>query len=573
MAARPAILTIDDDPEVLRAIERDLRRQYGERYRVLRAESGTVALTVLEQLKRRGDPVALMLADQRMPAMTGIEFLEQAMAAAPTAKRVLLTAYADTDAAIGAINKVRIHYYLMKPWDPPEQNLYPFLDDLLDDWQANYRPPFEGIRVIGNRWNPRSHNLRDFLGRNLVPFRWMDLDVSAEARDLLALLERPVAGATDAAPAAAVLPAPTLTPPVVAFPDGSALADPDLVTLAERIGLRTRAERPFYDLVVAGAGPAGLAAAVYGASEGLKTLLVEREAPGGQAGTSSNIENYLGFPVGLTGADLARRAVAQARRFGAEILTPAECQSVRLNGAYRVLTLTNGNEISTRVLLVATGVQYRKLDLPGADELAGSGIYYGASLTEALSAKGEELFIVGGGNSAGQAAVYFSQYAKTVTILVRGRSLAQGMSQYLVDQIGAISNISVMTGTEITGVGGSGHLESITIQCEGTGGRSVRTLPANSLFVFIGAVPRTDWLGTALSRDEFGFIYTGPDLPQDGGRIPGWPLERAPFLLETNIPGIFSAGDVRHQSVKRVASAVGEGSIAVQFTHRYLAET
>ena len=574
MAARPAILTVDDDPEVLRAIERDLRRQYGERYRVLRAESGAVALTVLEQLKRRGDPIALMLADQRMPAMTGIEFLEQAMAAAPAAKRVLLTAYADTDAAIGAINKVRIHYYLMKPWDPPEQNLYPYLDDLLDDWQANYRPPFEGIRVIGNRWNPRSHNLRDFLGRNLVPFRWMDLDASAEARDLLALLERPVAAASDAAPSAAAPAAPTLTPPVVAFPDGSALSDPDLVTLAERIGLRTRAERPFYDLVVVGAGPAGLAAAVYGASEGLKTLIVEREAPGGQAGTSSNIENYLGFPAGLTGSDLARRAVAQARRFGAEILTPAECQSVRLNGAYRVLTMSNGNEISTRVLLVATGVQYRKLDVPGAEALAGSGIYYGASLTEALSAKGEELFIVGGGNSAGQAAVYFSQYAKTVTILVRGRSLAEGMSQYLVDQIGAISNITV-DDRHADHRRGRDRPFSSRSPSSARAPAADRCGPSRPtrLFVFIGAVPRTDWLGTTLSRDEFGFIYTGPDLPQDGGRIPGWPLERAPFLLETNIPGIFSAGDVRHQSVKRVASAVGEGSIAVQFTHCYLAET
>ena len=371
MAARPAIVTVDDDPEVLRAIERDLRRKYGEQYRVLRADSGATALTLLEQLKRRGDPVALLLADQRMPGMTGIEFLEQAMAVAPAAKRVLLTAYADTDAAIGAINKVRIHYYLMKPWDPPEQNLYPYLDDLLDDWQGNYRPPFEGIRVIGNRWNPRSHSLRDFLGRNLVPFRWLDLDTSAEARDLLALLERPAAAAGDAgSPAPAET---TLTPPVVAFPDGSALADPEIVALAERIGLRTRAELPFYDLVVVGAGPAGLAAAVYGASEGLKTLLVEREAPGGQAGTSSNIENYLGFPTGLTGADLARRAVAQARKFGAEILTPAECKSVRLNGTYRVLTLTNGTEISSRVLLVATGVQYRKLDIPGADALAGAG--------------------------------------------------------------------------------------------------------------------------------------------------------------------------------------------------------
>ena len=571
MAARPVLLTVDDDPEVLRAVERDLRRRYGEHYRVLRAESGATALELLEQLKLRGDPVALLLADQRMPGMTGVEFLEHAMAVAPAAKRVLLTAYADTDAAISAINKVRIHYYLMKPWDPPEQNLYPYLGDLLDDWQATYRPPFEGIRVIGNRWSPKAHTVRDFLGRNLTPFRWLDLDVSAEARDLLAALE----GSTAPAPASGSERAMvrTLTPPVVVFPDGSALPDPDLVTLAERIGLRTRAERPFYDLVVVGAGPAGLAAAVYGASEGLKTLLVEREAPGGQAGTSSNIENYLGFPAGLTGADLARRAVTQARKFGAEILTPAECRSVRTDGPYRVLDMGDGSEISSRVLLVATGVQYRKLDVPGAEALAGSGIYYGASLSEALACRNEEVFIVGGGNSAGQAAVYFAQYAKRVTILVRGRGLNESMSQYLIDQITAIPNVVVMTHTRVVGVEGSDRLEAIMVVCESPAGRSERKLPATSMFVFIGAVPRTEWLAGDVKRDEFGFIYTGPDLPRDGNRIPGWPLERDPFLLETNVPGIFSAGDVRHQSVKRVASAVGEGSIAVQFTHRYLAES
>lgn len=571
MAARPVLLTVDDDPEVLRAVERDLRRRYGEHYRVLRAESGATALTLLEQLKLRGDPVALLLADQRMPGMTGVEFLERAMAVVPGAKRVLLTAYADTDAAISAINTVRIHYYLMKPWDPPEQNLYPYLSDLLDDWQAAYRPPFEGIRVIGNRWSPKAHTLRDFLGRNLMPFRWLDLDVSAEARDLLAALEAS-SGATPVA-AGDNATARTLTPPVVVFPDGSALPDPDLVTLAERIGLRTRAERPFYDLVVVGAGPAGLAAAVYGASEGLKTLLVEREAPGGQAGTSSNIENYLGFPAGLTGADLARRAVAQARKFGAEILTPAECRSVRADGPYRVLTMGDGSEISSHVLLVATGVQYRKLDIPGADVLAGCGIYYGASLSEAMSCRDEEVFIVGGGNSAGQAAVFFAQYARNVTILVRGGGLSESMSQYLIDQIAAVPNITVMTGTRVVAVEGSNRLESITIVCESPSGRSERKLAATSMFVFIGAVPRTDWIGAEVKRDEFGFIYTGPDLPRDDNRIPGWQLERDPFLLETNVPGIFCAGDVRHQSVKRVASAVGEGSIAVQFTHRYLAES
>ena len=553
MTARPVLLTVDDDPDVLRAIERDLRRQYGERYRVLRAESGAAALSVLEQLKRRGDPVALLLVDQRMPEMTGVELLERTMTIVPTAKRVLLTAYADTDAAIKAINAARIQYYLTKPWDPPEQNLYPYLNDVLEDWQANYRPPFEGIRVLGNRWAPRSHEIRDFLGRNLIPFQWHDLDSSAEARDLLATL-----GSEGK----------TLTPPVVVFPDGTALPDPDLIALAERIGLKTRAEKPFYDLVVAGGGPAGLAAAVYGASEGLKTLLVEREAPGGQAGTSSNIENYLGFPAGLTGADLARRAVMQARKFGAEILTPQDVRRVRSDGSYRVLTLSDGSEVSTRVLLVATGVSYRKLDVPGSEGLTGAGLYYGASLTEAMSCRDEDVFIVGGGNSAGQAAVFFAQYARHVTMLVRDGNLAACMSQYLVDQIKAIGNIEVMTRTQVVAVGGDGHLERITIACDA----NEQTVPATSMFVFIGAAPRTEWISDAVLCDEFGFILTGPDLPRVDGKLRKWPLDRDPFLLETCVPGIFCAGDVRHQSVKRVASAVGEGSIAVQFTHRYLAE-
>jgi len=557
------LLTVDDDPEVLRAVERDLRRKYGEQYRVLRADSGKTALELLEELKRRGDPVALILADQRMPEMTGVELLERAMTLAPGAKRVLLTAYADTDAAIQAINKVRIHYYLMKPWDPPEQNLYPYLNDLLDDWQATYRPPFEGIRIIGNRWSPPAHRVREFLGRNTIPFQWLDLDTSGEARDLLAMLAQPKAESREHEPDGH-----TLTPPVVLFPDGSYLADPELGDLAQHIGLRTRAERPFYDLLVVGGGPAGLAAAVYGASEGLKTLLVEREAPGGQAGTSSNIENYLGFPTGLTGADLARRAVAQARKFGAELLTPQDVRGVRTQGPYRVLTLGDGSEVSSRVLLVATGVQYRKLDVPGSDALTGRGVYYGAALTEALSCRDEDIYIVGGGNSAGQAAVYFAQYARSVTIVCRGDRLEESMSQYLIDQLHAVRNISVLTRTRVTAVEGDGHLERVTLAC----GSETRTVPAASLFVFIGAVPRTDWLGDLVERDEHGFILTGPDLPRLEGHVKGWSLPRDPYLLETNVPGILCAGDVRHQSVKRVASAVGEGSIAVQFTHRYLAD-
>ena len=553
--AKPILLTVDDDPEVLRAVERDLRQKYGGEFRVMRADSGTTALTTLERLKLRGDPVALLLADQRMPQMTGVEFLERAMAIVPDAKRVLLTAYADTDAAIRAINTVRIHYYLMKPWDPPEQNLYPFLTDLLDDWRANYRPPFEGIRVIGPRWSPRTHVVREFLGRNLVPFRWMDVEASEEARNLVATL----AGEGAARPPL----------PLVLFPDGTYLANPEPRALAERVGLRTRAEQPFYDLVVVGAGPAGLAAAVYGASEGLRTVLVEREAPGGQAGTSSRIENYLGFPTGLTGSDLTRRAVAQARKFGAEILTPQEVTRARIDGPYRVITLGDGSELVSRALLVATGVSYRKLDVPGADQLTGAGLYYGASQTEALSCRDEDVYIVGAGNSAGQAAMHFAQYARRVTILVRGAGLGESMSQYLIDQIRATDNIEVQLRTRVVEVGGDGHLETVTLEyADGTR----RTAPASSVFVFIGAAPRTDWLAGVVERDEHGFILTGPDLLHEGKHPKGWTIKRDPYLLETNVPGIFVAGDVRHQSIKRCASAIGEGSIAVQFTHRYLAE-
>jgi len=550
---KPVMLSVDDDPEVVRAVERDLRRRYGHEYRVLRAESGSAALELLERLKLRGDPVALILSDQRMPEMTGVEFLAKARALAPDARRVLLTAYADTDAAIRAINQVRIHYYLMKPWDPPEQELYPYLDDLLEDWRSIWRrPSVDGLRVIGNRWSPRAHAIRDFLGRNLVPFRWLDLDVSPEAVELLDALGGPE----------------RVTLPAVLFPDGEHLTDPDLRALGERIGLRTRAEKPFYDLVVVGGGPAGLAAGVYGASEGLRTLLIEREAPGGQAGTSSNIENYLGFPVGLTGADLARRAVAQARRFGVEILTPQEATGVRTEGPYRVVSLSDGSEVSCRVLLVTTGVAYRRLDVPGADALTGAGIYYGAAMTEALSCQDEDIYIIGAGNSAGQAAMHFSRYARQVTLLCRDQSLDATMSRYLVDQLAGIDNVTTLTGTRVAAVAGDGRLAAITLVCDA----EERTVPASSLFVFIGAEPRTDWLGGAVARDELGFVLTGPDLPRRDGRPRGWPLDRDPYLLETSMPGVFAAGDVRHQSVKRVASAVGEGSIAVQFTHRFLAE-
>ena len=554
--AKPILLSVDDDPEVSRAVERDLRRKFGGDYRVMRAESGPAALDALEKLTLRGDQVALLLVDQRMPVMTGVEFLERALKIYPKAKRVLLTAYADTDAAIKAINAVRIDYYLIKPWDPPEQNLYPFLMDLLEDWKAANRPAFEGIRVVGHRWSPQSHALREFLGRNMIPYQWIDLDASGEGPGLV-----------DRAAQAAGGERPKL--PLVLFSDGAQLADPDPAAVAERVGLRTRAERPFYDLAVVGAGPAGLAAAVYGASEGLKTIVIEREAPGGQAGTSSRIENYLGFPAGLSGADLTRRGVAQARKFGAEILNPQEVKGVRIDGQYRVLTLGDGSEITAKVLVVATGVSYRMLDIPGGEGLTGAGMYYGASTAEAINCKGEDVYIVGGGNSAGQAAMYFSQYARQITILVRGAGLGATMSQYLIDQITETPNIRVEPRTQVVSVTGNDHLECITVECADSQ-RQVRQ--TSSLFVFIGAAPRTDFLGDCVIRDKNGFIMTGPDLIVNGKRPAGWPLDRDPFLLEASVPGIFCAGDVRHQSIKRVASAVGEGSIAVQFTHQYLAQ-
>src|SRR2546423_318539 len=548
---RPVLLAVDDDPEVLRAVDRDLRRRYADRYRVVRAESGASAIDALRRFEERGDPIALVVADQRMPEMTGVELLQQTMKLVPDAKRVLLTAYADTDAAIDAINKARIDNYLTKPWDPDQ--LYLSLDELLDDWQSSFVAPFEGIHVIGHRWSPKSHDVRDFLGRNLVPFKWLDLDVSAEARETLSKLS------TEGT-------APTL--PIVLLADGVVLEAPELSVLAGRIGLRLRAEKPFYDLVVVGGGPAGLAAAVYGASEGLRTLLVEREAPGGQAGTSSRIENYLGFPSGLTGADLTRRAVAQARKFGAELLTPQEVCGVRIDGQYRVLTLADGSQISTRALLIASGVAYRALDVPGAASLTGAGVYYGAALTEAISCRDEEVLIVGGGNSAGQAALFFAQYARHVTLIVRGAALGESMSQYLVDQVEATANVTVLTRTRVAAMHGDERLRSVTLACD----NEQRDMDATSLFAFIGAAPRTDWVASVVQRDEHGFILTGPELEQENGRPRGWTLTRDPYLLETNLPGVFCAGDVRHQSVKRVASAVGEGAIAVQFTHRYLAE-
>lgn len=549
---KPIIFAVDDEPSVLAAVGRDLRRRYGADYRILRAESGAAALEELREIRLRGDVLALLIVDQRMPQMTGIELLKEALPLFPEAKRVLLTAYADTEAAIRAINEVRLDHYLMKPWHPPEELLFPVLDDLLDDWRAGFRPVFEGVRVIGDRWAAEGHLIRDFLARNLIPYRWLDIEGDAEAAGLLSL-----AGLGDA------------QLPVVLLADGSTLSRPNVAELAARLGLHVDAAAESYDLVIVGAGPAGLAAAVYGASEGLRTLLIEREAPGGQAGTSSAIENYLGFPAGLSGGDLARRAVAQARRFGVEILAPMEAVSLVTENGYHRIGLSNGASVTTQALMVTTGVQYRMLDVPGADRLAGAGLYYGAAITEALGVKGEKVFVVGAGNSAGQAALHLARYAARVTMLVRGRSLGESMSQYLVDRLEHTENIVIRTRASIKELHGETRLEEISVVDADSG--TVTREPARAVFVFIGAAPRTEWLGKALRTDPHGFALTGVDLEAEGGALPaGWPLARKPFWLEASVPGIFVAGDLRHRSIKRIASAVGEGAMAVQFVHQHL---
>jgi thioredoxin reductase (NADPH) len=554
--AKPILLSVDDDPDVLRAIERDLRSHYGADYRVIASDSPEGALDLLKGLKVRNDDVALLLADQRMPRMDGVNFLQEAKQIFPSAKRALLTAYADTNAAISAINQASLDYFFMKPWDPPSDHLYPQLDDLLDDWRATYHPAFEGIRVLGTRWSPRCYELRDFLARSHVPYQWIDVETSANDPETKRLLEA-------LGPDANSL-------PVVLFPDGAKLLDTVPGQVAAKVGLRTRAQTSFYDLAIVGGGPAGLAAAVYGASEGLHTVIVEKEAPGGQAGMSSRIENYLGFPSGLSGGDLARRGVVQAQRFGVEILSPLEAVAARTEGPYRIVKLADGNEISCHALMIASGVQWRRLEAPGIDRLQGAGVYYGGGATEALSCKGEVVYVVGGANSAGQAAMNFSKYAERVVILVRGDSLASTMSQYLIDQIKVTPNIQLWTHASVAEVHGDTHLEEISVLCSDT--NKMERVPASSMFIFIGALPRTDWLAGLVERDDRGFLLTGPDLISGGQRPKGWSLERDPFLLETNVPGIFAVGDVRHGSVKRVASGVGEGSVAVQFIHQYLSK-
>lgn len=554
--AKPAMITVDDDAEVLRAVERDLRRKYAADYRILRADSGQNALDIVRELKIRNNPLALFLVDQRMPGMSGVEFLEQAAKIFPEAKRVLLTAYADTEAAIAAINEAGINHYLLKPWDPPEENLYPVLDDLLDDWRADYRPPFEGIRVLGNRWSPDAHNIKDLLARNHIPYRWLDVETAETDLEVKQLID-----SLDGREKSNL--------PLLIFTDGTRMAKPRPVEVAEKVGLKTRATEEFYDLAIVGGGPAGLAAAVYGASEGLRTIMIEREAPGGQAGMSSKIENYLGFPAGLSGGDLTRRAVAQAKRFGVEILA-AEAGKICVEGTYRCLELTNGSRVSCHALLIATGVQWRTLDAPGIERLTGAGIYYGAAMTEAMACRDEDVYIVGGANSAGQSAMYFSRYARQVVMLVRAASLKASMSQYLIDQIKQTPNIRVEYNSSVVATHGDDHLEAISVHCTASG--ETNTYPTNSLFILIGAMPRTDWLDGVVERDEHGFILSGKDLMRDGKLPRGWNLDREPGLLETNVPGIFAVGDVRKGSVKRVASGVGEGSVAISFVHQYLSK-
>lgn len=552
--AKPILLTVDDEPQVLNAVERDLRRHYRSEYRIVKAGSGREALDAVRQLQERGDQIALFLADQRMPDMTGTDFLAQARRHFPDARKVLLTAYADTQAAIDSINSVGLDYYLMKPWDPPEQHLYPVLDDLLSDWLRIAPPSFDGIRVAGTLWSPRSHDVKDFLARNRIPYLWQDIETDAQARQVV---DRVNAG--------------NHRLPVVFFPDGSSLIEPDNRSLAEKVGLRTQATQPFYDLVIVGAGPAGLGAAVYAASEGLRTLMIDKEATGGQAGTSSRIENYLGFPNGISGGDLAHRAASQAARLGAEILTAQAVTNIRAEDPYRYVTLSDGVEISTKAIVLATGVTVKRLHAPGVERLTGAGVYYGAALTEAANYAGRHVYVVGGANSAGQGAMFFSRYAGQVTMLVRGEGLQASMSQYLIDQIAGTPNIEVRTRTEVAEVQGESRLEGLTLVCKGGAEETREQVSAAALFLFIGAVPHSDMAAGVIIRNSAGFIPTGRELFVDGKRPAHWRLKRDPMPLETSMPGIFAAGDIRQSAVRRVAAAVGEGANVISQVHQYLA--
>ncbi|GAA4155104.1 FAD-dependent oxidoreductase [Chryseobacterium ginsenosidimutans] len=550
---KPIIFSIDDDQQVLNAIARDLKVKYTSQYKIISTTSAKEALERITELKNEARAIAMFICDQRMPEMEGVEFLEEAIKIYPEAKRVLLTAYSDTEAAINAINKIQLDYYLMKPWDPAEEKLYPVIDDLLADWQSNYKPDFKGLRVIGYQYSPFSHNIKDYLAANLIPYLWLDVEKNPEAQNLLDLNKLTKENL-----------------PVVFLEDGSILKQPDVAMLAENIGTNPEITAEIYDVVIIGAGPAGLAAAVYGASEGLRTLVVERKAPGGQAGTSSRIENYLGFPSGLTGADLTRRAISQARRLGAEFLSPKEVVDIKEVENYKILKLGDGQEINCRSIIITTGVDYRKLDKKGIEDFTGAGIYYGAAITEASACKNKSVYIVGGGNSAGQSAVYLSKFADKVYIVIRKDSLSYTMSSYLIQQIADLPNIEVLTDTEIREAKGDTHLENLIIEHVPTGKTTVGD--AAALYIFIGAKPFTDWLGVAVRRDEKGFIETGRDLTAYPEFTKNWKLKRDPFLLETSLPGIFAAGDVRSGAMNRVASAVGEGSMAISFVHKYLAE-
>ena len=548
---KPAIIAVDDDPQVLAAIGRDLRSHYGEHYRIVRAPSGAEGLEAVDEILARGDVVALFLVDQRMPEMEGTDFLLEARNRFPGAKRLLLTAYADTGAAIAAINEVGLDHYLMKPWDPPEERLYPILDDMLDDWRANVPTPFAGIRVAGTTWSPATHDVKDFLARNQIPYRFLDIERDAEA----AAMVEAAAGDTGAIP-------------VVFCPDAEPMVRPARKALADAVGLQTEAESPFYDLVIMGGGPAGLAGAVYGASEGLRVVLIEKEAPGGQAGTSSRIENYLGFPSGISGGDLSRRAVAQATRLGAELITGVEVVAVRLEDTVKIVTLSDGTELRCHALLITTGMTVRKLGVPGYEKYEGAGVYYGAAPSEAATYAGGHVYVIGGANSAGQAAMMFSRHVNQVTMIVRSDSLGAKMSQYLVDQIGSTPNIEVLTNTQVTEVGGSHVVEKIGLRNLATGEESQR--PAQAIFIFVGAVPHSACVANLVAVDDHGFILSGDDIFVDGKRPQTWTVERSPHLMETSIPGIFAAGDVRAGVVRRVASAVGQGSIAISMVHKYL---
>lgn len=549
--AKPVIFTVDDDPEVLAAIERDLRQHYKNEYRIVKARSGEEALETSRQLKQRATPIALFLVDQRMPKVTGTDFLREVRKLFPESKRTLLTAYADTEAAIVSINEIELDHYLMKPWDPPEQKLYPVLDDLLSEWSANVRLPYEGIRVAGAKWSAHSYEIKEFLSRNHVPYQWIDIDVDTAMKELVAGLTSDVNRL-----------------PVVFLTDGTSLTAPTSTELAAKVGLQVQARRPFYDLVIVGGGPAGLANAVYGASEGLRTLLIEQSAPGGQAGTSSRIENYLGFPSGVTGADLATRAVAQAKRFGAELLTAQQVVELCRDDPYRIIKLSDGTEVSSYAVVIATGMSVRKLEVTGVDKLLGIGIYYGAAMTEAATYRGKDICIVGGANSAGQGALFFSRYANKVTMLIRANDLSPAMSQYLVDRIKATNNIEIINRVEISAVQGTNYLERITLKNVDEGKEQI--VDCSAMFIFIGAAPRSEMFANILTRDEKGFIVTGAELPRVHGKVRGWTLEREPLMFETNVPGVFAAGDVRHAANRRVAAAVGEGSAAIYSVHRYL---